>query len=58
MNIPRVIDNRIQNIMIGNTRLGSWSEVMNAPGNWWCPIVWKFNLIVFPTMVFLEMGWY
>jgi len=49
---------KIENIMIGNTRLGSWSEVMNAPGNEWCSIVWKFNLIVFPTMVFLEWGWY
>lgn len=44
--------------MIGKTKLGSWKETMSAPENWWCPIVLKFNLIVFPTMVFLEMGWY
>ena len=31
MNIPQVIDNRIQNIMIGKTRLGSWNETINAP---------------------------
>tara|TARA_A100001015_G_scaffold310031_2_gene410604 strand:+ start:630 stop:782 length:153 start_codon:yes stop_codon:yes gene_type:complete len=49
---------KIENIMIGKTRLGSWNAVMNAPGNEWCHTVWKFNLIVFPTMVFLEMGWY
>ena len=45
---------KVEDIIIGKTRLGSWNEVMNAPENWWCPIVWKFNLIVFPTMVFLE----
>ena len=47
---------KVENIMIGNTRLGSWNDVMSSPENWWCTIVWKFNLIVFPTMVFLE-GW-
>ena len=57
MNIPQVIDNRIQNIMIGNTRLGSWNETMNAPGNEWCRIICKFNLIVFSTVLFLELGW-
>ncbi len=57
MNIPQVIDNRIQNIMIGKTRLGSWNETVNAPGNEWCRIVCKFNLIVFSTVLFLELGW-
>jgi len=46
---------RIQDIKIGDTRLGSWNEVMNAPENWWCPIVWKFNLITFSTMIILEI---
>ena len=58
MNIPQAIDKRIENIMIGGTRFGSWNEVMNAPGNEWCHIVMKFNMIVLPTMVFLEWGWY
>ena len=49
---------KIENIMIGDTRLGNWNEVMNAPENWWCPIVMKCNLIIFPTMIFLELGWY
>jgi hypothetical protein len=49
---------KLENIMIGGTRLGNPIDVMNAPGNEWCHIVWKFNLIVAPTMVFLEMGWY
>lgn len=44
--------------MIGNTQLGSWKETMDAPENWWCSTVWKFNMIVFPTMVFLELGWH
>ena len=48
---------RFENIMIGGTRLGNPVEVMNAPGNEWTWIVWKFNVIVFPTMVFLELGW-
>ena len=45
-------------MMIGNTQFGSWKETMGAPENAWCSTVWKFNMIVFPTMVFLEMGWY
>jgi hypothetical protein len=49
---------KIENIKIGDTRLGSWNEVMNAPGNEWCHIVMKFNMIVLPTMVFLQLGWY
>ena len=49
---------KLENIMIGGQRPGNFNEVMNAPENWWCPLVWKFNLIVFPTMVFLEWGWY
>jgi len=49
---------KLENVMIGGTRLGSFNEVMNAPENWWCPLVWKFNLIAFSTMVFLEWGWY
>ena len=49
---------KYENIMIGKTRLGNFHEVMNAPENWWCPLVWKFNMIVFPTMVFLELGWH
>ena len=49
---------RIENVMIGATRLGSPAKFMNAPGNEWTLIVWKFNMIVFPTMVFLEWGWY
>ena len=57
MNIPQAIDKRIENIMIGGTRLGSWNEVMNAPGNEWCHIVMKFNMIVLPTVLFLELGW-
>ncbi len=57
MNIPESIDNRIENIMIGKTRLGSWNEAMNAPGNEWCRIMMKFNVIVISTVVFLELGW-
>jgi len=57
VNIPEAIDKRVENIMIGKTRLGSWNETMNAPENWWCPIVWKFNVIVFWTVLFLELGW-
>ena len=57
MNIPQVIDNRIQNIMIGKTRLGSWNETINTPGNEWCRIACKFNVIVFWTVLFLELGW-
>jgi len=49
---------KLENVMIGGTRLGNPVEVMNAPGNEWTWIAWKFNLIVFPTMVFLELGWY
>jgi hypothetical protein len=49
---------RIENMMIGDTRLGSWSEVMNAPGNEWCHTVMKFNMIVLPTIAFLQLGWY
>lgn len=56
MNIPEVLDKRVENIMIGKTRLGSWNETMNAPGNEWCRIVWKFIFIVFSTVVFLELG--
>ena len=44
--------------MIGGTRLGNPVEVMNAPGNEWTWIVWKFMLITVPTMIFLEWGWY
>ena len=47
---------RIENMMIGDTRLGSWSEVMNAPGNEWCHTVMKFNMIVLPTIAFLQLG--
>jgi len=57
MNIPQAIDNRIQNIMVGNTRLGSWNETINAPGNEWCRNACKFNVIVFWTVLFLELGW-
>ena len=57
MNIPEVLDKRVENIMIGKTRLGSWNETMNAPGNEWCRIVWKFIFIVFSTVLFLELGW-
>jgi len=48
---------KIENIIIGGTRLGSWNKVMNAPENWWCPLVWKFNLIVIPTELFLMNWW-
>jgi len=30
---------------------------MDAPGNEWCHIVMKFNMIVLPTILFLELGW-
>ncbi len=43
---------KIENIMIGGTRLGSWSEVIEA--NPWCAIVWRFNVWSFTTMVLLE----
>lgn len=46
---------KIADIKIGDTRLGSWNEVMNAPGNEWCHIVMKFNMIALPTIVFLEV---
>jgi hypothetical protein len=49
---------KVSDIKIGDTRLGSWNEVMNAPENWWCPIVMKFNMIVVPTMVLLEVFYY
>ena len=49
---------KLENIMIGGTRLGNFNEVMNAPGNEWCHNVMKFNMIVLPTMIFLEWGWY
>ena len=58
MNIPEAIDKRIENTMIGGTRLGSWNDVMNAPENWWCRNVMKFNLITFPTMILLEVYYY
>lgn len=45
---------KLENIMIGNTRLGNPVEVMNEPGNEWTWIVWKFNLITLPTMIILE----
>jgi hypothetical protein len=49
---------KIEDIMIGGTRLGNPIEVMNAPGNEWTWTVWKFMLITVPTMIFLEWGWY
>ena len=49
---------KLENIMIGDTRLGSFNEVMNTPGNEWCRIVMKFNIITLPTMIFLQLGWY
>ena len=49
---------KLENIMIGDTRLGNFNEVMNAPGNEWCHIVMKFNMVVLPTMIFLQLGWY
>ena len=49
---------KLEDIMIGGTRLGNPVEVMNAPGNEWTWIVWKFMVITVPTMIFLEWGWY
>jgi len=49
---------KIEDIMIGDTRLGNFRDVMNEPGNEWCHLVMKFNLWVVPTMIFLELGWY
>ena len=49
---------KIEDIMIGGIRLGNPVEVMDAPGNEWTWIVWKFMLITVPTMIFLEWGWY
>jgi hypothetical protein len=49
---------KIEDIKIGDTRLGSWSEAMNMPGNEWCHTVMKFNMIAIPIMVFLQLGWY
>ena len=46
---------KLENIMIGNTRLGSWNKFMNKPENAWCRIVWNFNIIVFSTIIILEM---
>lgn len=49
---------KIRNIKIGDTRLGNCNDVMNAPENWWCRNVMKFNLITFPTMILLEVYYY
>ena len=49
---------KIEDIKIGDTRLGSWNEAMNMPGNEWCHIVMKFNMIAVPTMVLLEVFCY
>ncbi len=46
---------KIEDIKVGNTRLGNWNEVMNRPENWWCPVVWKFNIVAFTTMIYLEI---
>ncbi len=46
---------KIEDIKIGDTRLGNWSDVMDSHP--FCRLMWKFNLIVLPTMVFLEV-WY
>ncbi len=46
---------KIEDIKIGDTRLGNWSDAMDSHP--FCRLMWKFNLIVLPTMVFLEV-WY
>ena len=43
---------KIENIMIGGTRLGSWSEHMQA--NPLSALMWRFNVWSFTTMVLLE----
>lgn len=44
---------KVSDIKIGDTRLGSWDDAMNAHPL--CPILWKFNFITIPTMLILEI---